>query len=171
MIEGWAVTIIFVAVAIHAAIRAGRIDGVRRVSQVLHLIMAAAMIAMTWVSQPEWLGWLQLAGFLLIAAWYLLPGTRCRSDHHSVAAHAIMNLGMAWMVLVMIIRPPGTMASLAGVAVLVALLVAGGHQVVALAMTVRPARPAPRQIDRAATVLMLAGMIIMTAPMLTISTA
>ncbi|WP_152362667.1 DUF5134 domain-containing protein [Microlunatus speluncae] len=175
MIADWTVTVIFVATALYAIIRAAARPGwVTLVSQLLHAVMAVAMIAMTWWRQPDWLGWLQLAAFALAGVWYLLPGVRDRCDRHSAITHAVMMFGMSWMVLVMIIRPAGSIATLAGVAVLVAFLAVGSRQVVALAVPVAERRVAalrPRELDRAATALMVLGMIIMTVPMLTVASA
>jgi len=179
MVQSWAITIVFLLVAGYAALRGLRTRGVRRVSQLLHLVMAVAMIAMAWLSQPDWLGWLQLVVFLAAGVWYLLPSTRCRCDRASTAAHVAMHFGMAWMALVMIIRPPGTAASLAGIAVLVGLLATGSQQVVALGLTARSrvgaagsAATVPGvRTDRVAVLVMLAGMIIMTLPMIAVAEA
>ncbi len=176
MIENWPVTVIFVATALYAIFRAASRPGwVTLVSQLLHAVMALAMIAMTWLRQPDWLGWLQLAGFALAGVWYLLPGVRGRCDRNSAITHAVMMFGMAWMVLVMIIRPAGSVVTLAGVAVLVAFLAVGSRQAVALAVPVLERRGArafrTHELDRAATVLMVLGMIIMTVPMLVVSSA
>ncbi len=179
MIEDWVVTVIFVATAGYAIVRARTRSGaVALVSQLLHAVMALAMIAMTWLSQPDWLGWLQLAAFAVAGAWYLLPGVRGRCDRDSATTHAVMMFGMAWMVLVMIIRPAGSLATLAGVAVLVGFLAVGSRQAVALAVPVvgrrragRPVAVRSRELDRVATLLMVLGMIIMTVPMLSVAGA
>ncbi|GAB3761155.1 DUF5134 domain-containing protein [Microlunatus parietis] len=173
MIDAWAITVISVAVAAYGVLRllrpwgcAGR-TGV--ISQLLHVIMAVAMIAMVWLPQPAWSGWLQLTGFALAGVWYLLPRVRCSGDRETWPTHAVMMFGMSWMSLVMIIRPPGPIASLAGIAVLVAFLAVGSRQAVALAgPLVR--RHGRRVADRSATVAMVLGMIIMTVPMLAVST-
>jgi hypothetical protein len=166
MIEDWAVTVIFVGTAVYAIIRAGSgLEVVTRISQLLHAVMALAMIAMTWLSQPDWLGWLQLAGFAVAGGWYLLPGVRGRCAQDFAGTHAVMMFGMAWMVLVMIIRPAGSVATLAGVAVLVAFLTVGSRQAVALAVP----PDSTRGLDRVVTLLMVVGMIIMTVPMLSVA--
>lgn len=173
MIDAWAITVISVAVAAYGVVRLVRPVGcpgrTGTVSQLLHVIMALAMIGMVWLRQPAWSGWLQLAGFALAGLWYLLPRVRCSGDRGSWPTHAVMMIGMSWMALVMIIRPPGPVASLVGIAVLVAFLVAGSRQLVALAGPVAR-RHGRRIVDRSATVAMVLGMIIMTVPMLAVST-
>ncbi|MFC7624202.1 DUF5134 domain-containing protein [Microlunatus sp. GCM10028923] len=173
MIDAWAITVISAAVAAYGVVRlvrpwgcAGRTGAV---SQLLHVIMAVSMIAMVWLRQPAWSGWLQLAGFALAGVWYLLPRVRCSGDREAWPAHAVMMFGMSWMALVMIIRPPGPIASLAGIAVLVAFLVVGSRQLVALAGPVLR-RHRHRIAERTATVAMVLGMIIMTVPMLAVTT-
>lgn len=173
-IESWAITILFVITAGYAVFRVGTRDvAVIRISQVLHIVMAAAMIAMTWRSQPEWLGWFQLAAFTLAGLWYLLPSVH-RCERRATVVHAVMMFGMAWMAVVMIIRPAGTVATLAGVAVLVAFLAGGCQQLVLLAESWvqrrNPVRPF-RTADSAIRVLMVTGMSIMTVPMISVAGA
>jgi hypothetical protein len=171
-LESWAVTVIFVVTAGYAIVRArSHRGGVALVSQLLHAVMALAMIAMTWLRQPDWLGWLQLAAFAVAGGWYLLPGVRGRCARDSAITHAVMMFGMAWMVLVMVIRPAGSLATLAGVAVLVGFLAVGSRQAVALAVPLVERRMAvrTRELDRVATLLMVLGMIIMTIPMVSVA--
>lgn len=176
MIDAWAITVISAAVAVYGVVRLVRREGCSGrtavISQGLHVIMAVAMIAMVWWSQPVWSGWLQLAGFALAGVWYLLPGVRCSGDREAWRTHAVMMFGMSWMALVMIVRPPGPIASLAGIAVLVAFLVVGSRQLLALAGPVLAGwarRHRRRVAERTATVAMVLGMIIMTVPMLAVS--
>jgi hypothetical protein len=100
----WIVTIAFVAVGVFCVFRAvTRGPALSRVSDVLHALMCAGMIAMAW---PAWMDFARVPQLLLFTAatvWFagmLVVGTGGHG-RWSLAHHALMMGGMAWMVLVM----------------------------------------------------------------------
>jgi len=188
----WLLTIAFSATGLYAAVRVA-VDRAPLlvVGHALHLAMSAGMVAMCW---PWWAAIPaapQLAVFGAAGAWFAglialqlarrVP--RAAVGGHSPwhqAAHAIMMLGMVWMTASMGVgQEPGDhghhhggalalWASLSGVALTAALLVAGVLFLVELAVGLRGRRTwLGHTGDVAAGTVMSFGMAAMCWPMIT----
>lgn len=132
----WLLTAVFAAAGLTAALpRRGPADAAGRVPAVSCAVMCAALIAMTWWSEPAAAAWAQAAVFGCAALWSWrasLAGTgRTRRPGLPAALHTLMAGAMIWMLTAM---PASTGMPPAGVRV-------PGRG--AMAATPRPAAPAP----------------------------
>ncbi|HYQ67353.1 DUF5134 domain-containing protein [Actinophytocola sp.] len=100
----WIVTIAFAAVGVFCDFRAVTRGPARsRVSDVLHGLMCAGMIAMAWPAGMDFARVPQLFLFTAATVWFagMLVIGAGGHGRWSLAHHALMMGGMAWMVLVM----------------------------------------------------------------------
>lgn len=82
--------------------RAGTAPKGDRVSDVFHVLMGAALVAMTWRSEPALALWLQTALFGCAVIWFGLASVsataRARPTSLPGAHHALMAGAMIWMI-------------------------------------------------------------------------
>jgi hypothetical protein len=108
----WIVTVAFAAAGIVCALRCVRQGPVHcRVSDVLHALMCAAMIAMAWPAGMDLPRIPQLVLFAVATAWFagmLAAGATGHGGRWSLGHHTLMMAGMAWMLFVM----PAVMAGM-----------------------------------------------------------
>ncbi|GAA1974632.1 DUF5134 domain-containing protein [Amycolatopsis minnesotensis] len=103
----WILTAVFAATGVFCAYRCVRHGtAATRVSDALHVLMCAGMVAMAWPAAMTFARIPQTVLFAAAAAWFagalVLRGGAHR-DHGSTshAHHALMMAGMAWMVFMM----------------------------------------------------------------------
>ena len=93
---------VFAVAGLGSLPRRGRADGV---SDVFHILMAVALIAMTWRPEPAVAVWLQAALLGSAVIWFALarPGAagRFRAGRLAGLHHALMAGGMIWMITAM----------------------------------------------------------------------
>jgi hypothetical protein len=102
----WLVTVVFAAAGLAAA-RPRRRTGTARAagwdSVVFCAVMCAALIVMTWRSEPAAAAWTQAAVFGCAALWFGLASLAGRGRRPSLPAvlHALMAAAMIWMLTAM----------------------------------------------------------------------
>jgi hypothetical protein len=184
----WLLTAVFAAAGLGAMLpqcrRAGSAWPAERVSAVLCPVMCAALIVMTWRSEPAAAAWLQAALFGCAALWFVLaslldPG-RPRRPGLTGLHHALMAAAMTWMLTAMpgaALPSPGpghgAMAAMPGVGLptpdlAVSILLAAYCTVAALPLLRQAIGPGPRVTDphAASQAAMSAGMAAMLLAML-----
>ncbi|WP_460348140.1 DUF5134 domain-containing protein [Actinoallomurus acanthiterrae] len=104
----WLLTAVFTVAGLESLLALRRVGMTRasdRISEAFHVLMSAALIAMTWRSEPASAVWLQTALFGCAAVWFLLAGPgqmvplavrRLSGVHHALTAGA-----MIWMITAM----------------------------------------------------------------------
>jgi uncharacterized protein DUF5134 len=104
----WLLTAVFAAAglgSLRALRQAGTVQAGDRVSDVFHVLMSAALIAMTWRSGAAPAVWLQTALFGCAVIWFGLasPSGTARSWPHGLpgAHHALTFAAMIWMITAM----------------------------------------------------------------------
>jgi hypothetical protein len=176
----WLLTAVFAAAglgSLRALRRAGTARAADRVSDVFHVLMSAALIAMTWRSEATIAVWFQTAQFGCAVIWFGLasPSGTARSWPASLpgAHHALMAGAMIWMITAMPahmrIAPAGASRTAMPAAVLaVSVLLAAYFALAAIPWLVRATGPGRRVNGRAAAshAAMSAGMAAMLLAML-----
>jgi Domain of unknown function (DUF5134) len=184
----WLLTAVFAAAGLRPLLALGRAGTARaadRVCDVLHVLMSAALLAMTWRSEPAPAVWLQTALFGCAVIWFGLasPSGTARFWSASLpgAHHALMAGAMIWMITAMPadmrMTPAGAgrtaMAAMSHPAMpaavlAVSVLLAAYFALAAIAWSVRAIRPGRRGNGRAAAshAAMSAGMAAMLLAML-----
>ncbi|GHF42270.1 hypothetical protein FHX82_005082 [Amycolatopsis bartoniae] len=108
----WIVTVAFAATGVFCLYRCLRHgSATHRVSDVLHVLMCAGMIAMAWPAGMTFARVPQVLLFSAAAVWFvgvLVLGHAGAHGRLSLGQHALMMGGMAWMVLVMPSAMAGT---------------------------------------------------------------
>src|SRR5262245_14515041 len=105
----WLLTAVFAAAGLGAVLPrrapAGSARPVDRVSAVFCAAMCAALIVMTWRSEPAAAVWLQAVAFGCAALWFwlaLFAGSgEARRPAFTVLLHALMAAAMIWMLAAM----------------------------------------------------------------------
>lgn len=111
-----ALSAVFAVLGIHALVRAVRHRGqaVDLVCDLLHALMCAVMVAMSWSWWSVWPALPQIIAFSLAAGWFALlallqlaEGRTDASTHGPLhqGQHAVMMLAMVWMVVTMSAAP------------------------------------------------------------------
>ena len=104
----WLLAAVFAAAGLGSLPVPGRVDTARaaaRVSEVFHVLMCAALIAMTWRSEPIVPAWFLTALFGCAVVWFGLAGpgevAGFRARRLPGVHHALMAGAMIWMITVM----------------------------------------------------------------------
>lgn len=184
----WLLTAVFAAAGLAAVLpqpgRAGDARPADRVSAALCLVMCAALIAMTWRSEPAAAAWFQAALFGCAALWFVLatlPGSGRPPRLGLTGLHQALTAGaMIWMLTAMPCGATpspspghGAMAAMPGAGMptpdlAISILFAAYCAVAALSLLAQAIGPGPRVKDPAAAsqATMNAGMAAMLLAML-----
>jgi Domain of unknown function (DUF5134) len=102
MTARWLLTAVFVA----AALCAGLVRRSERPAAAFCVLMCAALIAMTWRTEPAVATWVQVAGFGCAALWFVVAGrtglSRSGLPTLTDLHHALMAAAMVWMLTVLV---------------------------------------------------------------------
>ena len=184
----WLLTAVFAAAglaSLPARRRAGTARAADRVCDVFHVLMSAALIAMTWRSEPALAVWLQTALFGCAVIWFGLTSTsataRTLPTSLPGAHHALMAGTMIWMIIAMPVAmrmaparavrtamPAMSHQSIPAAVLAVSVLLAAYFALAAIPWFVRAIGPGQRVNGRAAAshAVMSAGMAAMLLVML-----
>jgi Domain of unknown function (DUF5134) len=180
----WLLTAVFAAACLGSVPARGRGATARvagGISDVFHVLMCAALIAMTWRSEPTASAWFQTALFGCAVIWFGLasPGgiARSRAGRLPGLHHALMAGTMIWMITAMRMTPArparSTMPAMPrpatpGAVLVVSILLVAYFALAAVPWLVLAVGPGPRVNDRAAAghAAMSAGMAAMLLAML-----
>ena len=159
----WLLTAVFTGTAlgsVAALWQAGVRRAADRVSDALHALMCAALVVMTWWSEPTIAVWLQTALFGCAMLWFGVTGTRqpgsSRLGRWPGFHHALMAGAMIWMITAMPMHLSGPAhnsmrATSHPTAVLVlSVLLAGNFSLAAVCWLARAVNTRGRLNDRAA---------------------
>jgi Domain of unknown function (DUF5134) len=156
----WLLTAIFAVAGLGSLLPRGRTTSASiadRISDAFHVLMSAALIAMTWRAEPALLLWFQAALFAGAVVWFGLARssriTRARAPEVSGLHHAIMAAAMIWMLTVLSAATPMAADTSATGATPATRSAAG-------AMPAMTAMPAMRASARSTTVLVLSTLLV-----------